>query len=238
MKQLPLIALILCFFFSPAFGQNKTYFGLEFSVANDIYKIHDTGNYLKSVPLVDAQGGFNIRQELSKYLFVETALILKYYWDGFGFKSIPTYGTSSSDPSWIIPVRFGSNLNLYKSRIFLVPIVGYAFGFNPQFGYGSGRGRQASSSTTITYSYTENPDVSRYFGLLQTGLGIEFKLFKTLLGSISTNYYSGFTKTMQLDITYKVNNGNETSGTAVSKGTFWCISTGVRYPISNFWTKK
>lgn len=238
MKKLTLIAIILVYVLNPALGQNKTYFGLEFSVANDIYKIRDNGDYLISVPLVDAQGGFNIRQELRRNLFVETGLILKYYWEGFGFKTIPSYSTSSSDPSWIIPLRLGINLNLYKSKIFLVPIVGYALGVNPPFGYGFGYGRQTSSNTTIFYSYTENPDVSRYFSLLQTGIAVEFKLFQTLLCPISINYYGGFNKATHLDINYTVNNGNETTGTAISKGEFWCVSTGIKYPISNFWRRK
>jgi hypothetical protein len=143
-----------------------------------------------------------------------------------------------SDPSWIIPVRLGFNFNLYKAKIYLVPVLGYSQGINPSFGYGSGSGKQTSSTTTITYNYTENPDVSRYFPLLQTGIGFEFKLFKTLLFSISTNYYSGFKNTTHLDINYTVNNSNQTTGTAISKGQFWCVSTGLKYPISNFWTMK
>jgi hypothetical protein len=190
------------------------------------------------VPLVNAIGGFNLRQEINRYIFVETGLILKYYWQGFGFKTIPYYGSSSSDPSWIIPVRLGFNFNLYKAKIYLVPVLGYSQGINPSFGYGSGSGKQTSSTTTITYNYTENPDVSRYFPLLQTGIGFEFKLFKTLLFSISTNYYSGFKNTTHLDINYTVNNSNQTTGTAISKGQFWCVSTGLKYPISNFWTMK
>jgi hypothetical protein len=225
-------------FLNSAPGQNKTYFGLEFSVANDIYKITDNGDYLINVPLVNAIGGFNLRQEINRYIFVETGLILKYYWQGFGFKTIPYYGSSSSDPSWIIPVRLGFNFNLYKAKIYLVPVLGYSQGINPSFGYGSGSGKQTSSTTTITYNYTENPDVSRYFPLLQTGIGFEFKLFKTLLFSISTNYYSGFKNTTHLDINYTVNNSNQTTGTAISKGQFWCVSTGLKYPISNFWTMK
>jgi len=238
MKQFALTATIIIYLLNSAYGQNKTYFGLEFSVANDIYKITDNGDYLMTVPLIDGQGGFNIRQELNRSIFIETGLILKYYWQGFGFKTIPYYSSVSSDPSWIIPVRFGLNVNLYKRKIYLVPVVGYSFGINPSFGYGYGYGKETSSTTVIYYYYTENPDVSRYFSLLQTGIGFEFTLFKKLLFSISTNYYSGFNKTTQVDITYTVNNANPTTGTAISNGEFWCVGTGLKYPISNFWTVK
>jgi len=238
MKKFSLTVIIIICFLNSTLGQNKTYFGLEFSVANDIYKITDNGDYLINVPLVDGQGGFNLRHEINRNIFVETGLILKYYWQGFGFKTIPYYGSSSSDPSWIIPIRLGLNFNLYKKKIYLVPVLGYSLGINPPFGYGSGRGKQTSSTTTITYNYTENPDVTRYFSLLQIGIGLEFKLFKTILFSISTNYYSGFKKTTYLDINYTVNNSNQTTGTAISKGEFWCVTTGLKYPISNFWTMK
>ena len=238
MKQFALTVALIIYLLNFAYGQNKTYFGFEFSVANDIYKINDNGDYLINVPLINGQGGFNLRQDIKRNIFIEAGLVLKYYQDGFGFKTIPYYSSSSSDPSWLIPVRFGLNLNLYKEKIYLVPVVGYSFGINPPFGYGLGYGKQTSSATTIDYNYTENPDVSRYFSLLQTGIGFEFKLFKTLLLSISTNYYSGFNKTTHLDINYTVNNLNQTTGTAISKGEFWCVSTGLKYPISNFWTRK
>lgn len=236
MRQFNLTVIITICLSNFALGQSKTYFGLEFSVANDIYSINDNGDYLISVPLINGLGGINLRQEIKRNIFIEAGLLLKVYQEGFGFKTIPYYSSSSSDPSWIIPVRFGLNLNLYKEKVSFVPIVGYSFGINPPFGYGLGYGKQISSTTTIDYNFTENPEVSRYFSLLQTGIGFEFKLFKTLLFSLSTNYYSGFNKTIHLDINYTVNNSNQTTGTAISKGEFWCLSTGLKYPISNFWT--
>ena len=235
MKRVALTVAIAVCLLNSARAQNKTYFGLEFSVANDLFKIADNGNYLMPVPLVDAQGGFTLRQEINRRVFIETGVILKYYWEGFAFKTIPYYSTSSSDPSWIIPVRFGFDLNLYKEKIYLVPVLGYSFGINPPYGYGLDYGEQKSSTTTINYYSTENPDVSRYFSLLQTGIGFEFLVVKKLLCSISTNYYAGFNKTTQLDITYTVNNTSQMTGTATSKGEFWCVSAGVKYPVSNFW---
>jgi hypothetical protein len=237
MKQFSLTAAIIIYLLNSVYGQTKTYVGFEFSVANDLYAITDNGDYLKGVPLVNGLGGLNIRQEINSSIFVETGVLLKYYWEGFAFKTIPYYSTTSSDPSWIIPVRFGFNMNLYKRKIYLVPVVGYSFGIDPSFGYGIGYGKQTSSTTSIDYYYAENPHVSRYFSLLQTGVGFEFVLFKTLLFSTAANYYKGFNKTTQLDINYTVNNSSETTGTAISKGDFWCVSTGIKYQISNFWAR-
>lgn len=219
-------------------AQNKTYFGLEFSVANDIFKITDTGDYLKPVPLYNAQGGIFIRQELGQHVFIESGVILKAYNDGFGFRTIPYYGVGSSDISWLLPLRIGLRANLLKERLWFVPVGGYTFGINPPFGYGLGYGTQRSTTTTISYSSTENPDVSRYFSLFQVGVGLEVKLFKVLLCTLSSSYYTGINNTMQQDIIYTVNNSAPYSGTAISKGEFWCATIELRYPISNLWMKE
>lgn len=231
MKQLiATIGVILCLS-TGVDAQRKTYVGIEFGVAGDIYRIEDTGDYLKTIPLVNALGGINLRQELNQRLFIEAGVILKYYWEGFGFKPIDYRGSSSSDNSWLIPVRLG--LNVYKERIRFVPVLGYSLGINPPFGYGIGYGTQTSGSTEINYSYTENPNVSRIFSLVQTGIGIEFEVFKVLTCSVSGNYYFGFNNITQLDISYSVNGASPMTGTATSRGDYWNFGVGVKYPVGD-----
>jgi len=237
MKQFTLIVTFITCLLNSAYGQKKTYLGFEFSGANDLYDLTDNGGYLKIVPLDNALGGFTIRQEINSRIFIETGVIMKYLQDGIGFKPIPYYGTSSSDPSWLIPLRFGVDLNLFKEKIFLVPVAGYTVGINPSYGYGVSYGTQTYGTTTITYYSTENPNVSRYSSLLQTGIGFEFKV-KALLFSISTNYYFGFNNIQQWDIKYYVNSAGPYTGKTVDKGEFWCVGVGIRYAISNFWTRK
>ena len=220
------------------YRKNKTYLGFEFSVANDLFKISDNGNYLIAVPLWNTPIGLNIRQEINQKMFIETGLIWKQYWDGYGFNTFPYYNSSTSDVSIILPVRYGININLHKEKVYLVPVIGYSFGINPPFGFGYGYGTETSNTTVIHYNETENPDVSRYFSLLQTGLGLDFRVFRTMLLSLSANYYSGFNEITKIDIEYTVNNVGPYIGTAISKGEFWCISTSLKYPISNFWTRE
>lgn len=64
MKQFALTNALIFYLITSAIGQGKTYFGLEFSVGNDLYKLSDNGDYLTTVPLVDAQGGITIRKEI------------------------------------------------------------------------------------------------------------------------------------------------------------------------------
>src|SRR5687768_4402672 len=231
------IAVILCLTFY-AKGQNKTYLGFKFSVGNDLYEIKDNGDYLRTVPLINAQGGFNLRQEIKNHFFIEAGLLMKEYWEGFGFRTIDFYSSSTSDNAWLIPLRFGLAVNLYREKIYLVPIVGYTFGINPPYGYGRGYGTQRSGTTVIDYIYSENPNVSRYFSLLQTGVGFEFRLLKVVIFSVSGNYYTGVDQIIRLDINYTVNNSPPMTGSAITKGQFWSVSTGVKYPISDLWQRK
>ncbi len=160
-------------------GKYKTYLGFDLAIANDIYKINDSGDYLESVPLYNVTWGFNIRQGLSEKFFIETGFIVKFYQEGFGFKAMPFYSTTSSDASWLIPIRGGMNVNIYKQKLFLVPVIGYTFGINPPFGYGWGYGKQESNAISIVYNTMENEDVNRYFSLLQFGAGLSSRPLKT-----------------------------------------------------------
>lgn len=221
-------------------GQNKTYFGMEAAINHDIYEITDNGNNLKSIPLITELWGFNLRQDIHN-IFLETGLIRKYYDQGFGFHSMDGYGSTNAIDAWIIPLRLGTKINIYKDEIYFVPIIGYSFCINSDYGsyeYGYGSGFQKSGSDSISYNYSDNVSLTKSFSLLQTGLGFEFKVFKTAILSVSTNYFTGFKKTVELDINYKTNNSATTAGKAVSKGEFWSFGVGLKYPISDFWIKK
>lgn len=215
---------------------------MEASITNDIYEITETGDDLKTGPLTEGFWGLNLRQDITSYFFIETGLIRKYYDSGIGFKPIDISFAYSSIDVWLIPLRLGTRLNLYKEKIYFVPVVGYSFCINSDYGYGNyitGPGFAKTANYSVSFNYSENTDLVKHFSLLQTGLGFEFKLFKTIVLSFSSNYYTGFKKVIELkDITYTVNNSNSFTGESFSKGEFWSLGVGLKYPISNFWTKK
>lgn len=219
-------------------SQNRTYLGVEAGIGNDIFKVTDSNDYLKTIPLPSGQWGLNLRHEITRRFFVESGVIIRYYSEGFGFKTVPSGGSSSDEGTFLIPIRFGLNINLYKDKILFVPVIGYTIGISPPYGYGLGYGKSESSTTVIHYSFTETPNSSRYFSLLQGGVGLEFLLFKTVLFSVSTSYYFGFNTITRLDINYTVNNSSVMTGTATSKGEFFYVGAGLKYSISNFWTKE
>ncbi|MCB0504259.1 MAG: hypothetical protein KDC58_02040 [Cyclobacteriaceae bacterium] len=223
---------------SPIESNGNFYLGFETSLANDQYKIEDNEDNLEPASLYNVTWGFNLRKDLKGPIFLETGFVYKYYWQGIAFKNIPSFGSSSSDNSWLIPLRFGMYSSIYRNKVYFVPVIGYTFGINPPFGYGSGSGKYISPSIEVEYSYTENPNISRYYSLLQTGLGLEVLLYKKLLFSLAANYYSGFSTTTQLDITYTINNGTPIEAVAKSKGQFWDVELGIKYCFGNAFSKK
>jgi hypothetical protein len=238
MKQFVILVIAVFCGLNTTEAQNKTYFGLEFSMSSDIPKIKDNGNALMTLPLMQPQGGITVRQEIKKQFFVEVGLIVKPYSDAIGFKTIPVSFMGTEGVSLLIPIRLGLNLNIYKDNIYFVPVLGYSYSARTPTTYGRSSGTQESSSSSITYTATTNPDVSRYGSLLQLGAGVEFKIFDGLRLSVSTNFYKGYRPIWNSEINYTVNNSTSATGTVTSKGDFWSVSTGLKYPISNFWTTK
>ena len=240
MKHFFLTPAIIIFLFNCNLcGQNKTYFGLEVAMTHEVFEISDNGSDLKSVPIIDGFWGFNFRRDINNYLFLETGLIRNYYDVGFGFKTVGSFGTTNAMKTWIIPLRLGTKINLYKRKIFLVPVIGYSINISPNHpSRSSGSGYIKSKSDSVSFNFASYSGLTLHFSLLQTGIGFEFKLFNTAIFSINTNYYTGFQKVIQLDINYRVNNLPQMSGHGFSKGEFWNLGVGLKYPVSNFWKKR
>lgn len=234
-------ALLIFLTATVAFGQTKTYVGGRVAVVRDVYELVDNGNGLKNVTFMNGLWGINVRQEWNDRLYLETGLFRKYYSEGVVFKIEDGHGSSNAIEAWLIPLRLGTKINLSKEKIFLVPVIGYSYCINSDYdkrslGGGIGGVRTGSDSaryTTVAARY----DFTKTFPLLQTGMGLEFRLLKTALLPLSANYYTGFKKVVQRDIRYTVNNSPEQAATAFSKGEFFSVDIGVQYPVSNFWTK-
>lgn len=232
MKQLVLSLAVMICAHNAAQSQNKTYLGLELSLFRDLNKINDNGNYLIALPSMELQGGITIRQEIRKRIFVESGVILRPYSTAIGFKPIPVSFVGTDGISFLIPIRLGLNINVYKEKIFLVPVAGYSFSANRASRFGKDAGTQESSTTVITYTSLDNPNVSRNASLLQMGLGVDFPVFDAFRFTLSYNYYKGYTSIWETEINYSVNNSTASNAQVSSKGDFWCLSAGLRYPLN------
>ena len=220
-------------------GHLNTYLGIEGAHTNDLFTVMDNGNSLRTVPLPNVLGGISIRREINTRLFLETGLLVKPYWQGFGFKNIAVYNTTLSFDAWLIPLRVGYKIKFVKG-FFLVPTAGVTLGINPSVSLagGYGHGTLRSGSTTIEYDYEDNEDVNRYFILAQPSISLEKEIFKTLLLCIYVNRGFGFNKVTQLDISYSVNNSAPISGRGQTNGDYWSYGLRLKYPISKIWMKK
>jgi len=239
------IAGILLMVLTNSYAQRKTYLGIEGSVGKDIYHVTDNGNEL-SIWGLATTWGFNISQEIYKNFSIETGIFSKEYGFNVKLKSEMGFSETNSMAAFIIPLRCTYKINLLKHTIFLVPTVGANFCINYDYYQGAtdtsksswGYSYTITNGDTIGHSYFLRDQFSKNFILLQTGLGIEFKLFKTADVCLNFNYYTGFKKIILADVKYNTASSMNQTANAYSKGGFWNIGLSIKYPISDFWQKK
>lgn len=224
-----------------SFGQNKTYLGASSALCFDIYNYTDNGHNLRTVPVAEATWGFNFRQEFSKNQFFETGLVRNYYDQGFGFINLNDNGNgmgqSRAVDFWSVPLLLGNKFNLYKEKVHLVPIFGASYNknlrYNTSLGIQSGSARTGNDS--VSYYATIDTRLSRHFTLLQSGIGLEFKILKTAIFSLNTSYSTGFKEIVQININYKTNNAAEpVFGKIFSNGESLSIGADLKLPFSGF----
>ncbi len=242
MKKNLFTIIILFVITQSAFSQNKTFVGAELAMTGDIYDIIDPCNLITTTPLITGSWGLTIGQEINKNFLIETGLIRKYYDEGFGYNTesviLGTY--SNAYNTWQIPLRLKSRINLLHKRLFLTATAGYSFSINTEYGYGggSGGGGMVNGNDTINVFYTVNDSVTKTFSLLETGLGFEYVVFDGLIISLSSSYYTGLKKAYQLNMTTEGCNCNTDNAFGISKGGYWSVAFGIKYSVSNLWTRK
>ncbi|MDI1234949.1 MAG: hypothetical protein PSX81_11745 [bacterium] len=242
MKILPTICLILIL---PLFANAQkftTWIGAEGALTRNYSSVADFGTNVKAVGLGAEAWGFQIRQDLQEAVFLETGFLRNNVAPGFYYQSlgdIGSYGLGSSVRTLQIPFRLGTRINLYKKKYYLVPVIGYSFGIvlNTNRFYGSEIGTNYTSEDTVNYIGSMK-SLTHYYSLIQTGLGIECKLFKTALLSFSVNYYAGFQPIMQTDLIYHSNGYPNSTARVLSNGSYLSYGFALKYPISLFWSKK
>jgi hypothetical protein len=242
MKKSILTVTVFLFTLSSGFSQNSTFIGGEFALTGDIYDFNDPCGLITTTPLITGSWGITVGREINRNFLVETGLIRKYYDSGFGYNNMSFAAGSSSNAfnSWQIPLRLKAKLNLIKNRFFLTTTIGYHFSINSDYGYGGGVGGDGfiSGSDTVIVSYTVNDSLAKTFSLLETGIGFEFAVTDGFIISLSSSYYTGFNKVYQMDMTTEGGGCSPDNAFGISKGSYWAVSLGIKYAISNFWNRK
>lgn len=220
-------------------AQQNTFLSVEGAFCRDLYGIEDNGHFLVTVPLNTALWGISVLQEIDSRAFVEVGVFSKSYWEGFGFRNIPVYGTNDAFNAVIIPLKFGYRINL-PWQFSLVPSAGISMGINtsPELASGGGSGNIVSNGNTIEYTFEENDDVVRTFFMAHPSITIERTLLGTFVLGISVSRAFGFNQANRLDIRYTINNASSIAATAVNRGDYWSAGLALRYPVNNLWRKR
>ena len=228
--------LSLCMFIcSAAPAQTTTYIGAEVAYSADIYSITDPGGRLSHADINSALWGASICHVMRKYVFLETGIYARAYKVGIAFDN--EIGSGSTDRTAVlVPLRVGGRLPLFKGAIALCPVTGITLALaNESQGSLLDGSSQMSGTDKIDYNYkVQYP--AQTFLLFQVGMGIDIRLWRKALLSLSTNYYAGVNKILIQHIEYKVNNGPTTAATAYTKGSFYTIGIGFKHEVD--WFKK
>lgn len=239
-----LIKALIIFLPCIAFGQNKTYVGLEIGPKFEIYQSEDNGADLYTKPFFYSPVyGLTIGQELNKIFTVETGLYINDYGQSYRLEGDFGYSASNALVAYQIPLRLKARLNVIKDRVSIVPTIGYTFALNNDFGSsGSGGGFTSTMGAPFNDStrteYRSNYSLRRNYGLIEAGVAFEYKLKSPLVLYLSANYLKGLQRVVEIDVQYWINDTPEQTATVFSNGDYYSVVFGIKYPISNFWTSK
>jgi hypothetical protein len=237
--------LLVCSFLATAlssFSQSTTHIGVEVAYSADFFKINGARDVLTPPDISSALWGATIRRTFNKTVFLETGLYARAYKVGVAF--LDGYGSSGTDrKGYLVPLRAGLRLPILKGAIAFCPVAGITLGVTDE-GYGgkvegTKMGVDQNRLRNIRYTYTVQYP-SQVLTLFQAGMGIDIRLGRKNLLSISTNYYGGFTKIMEQHIEYEASHGapGEISALSMatqhSKGGFYTVGIGFKHQVDWF----
>lgn len=238
------IAALLILLPFVSIGQNKIYLGFEIGPKFEIYQYVDNGNGLYTEPFVFSPiYGVTIGRELNQTLIFETGFYVNNYGKNYRIKGVWGFGASNAFLAYQIPLRLKARLNLFRDRLSIVPTIGYTLAINEDYG-SSGSGYSSTGSSGLQYNdSTRIEDISTYnfektYGVIEMGVGLDYKLKNSWTLYLATNYLAGFSRIVEIDVKYWINDEPEQTGTVFSNGNYYNIVFGIKYPISNLWTKK
>ena len=238
-----IITPVLLLFTLSSFAQNRTYLGIEAGPKFEVYDHVDNGEALYTKPFFFSPVfGVTVGQEINNIFTVETGFFVNEYGESYRIRGDIGWTSVSGIIAYQIPLRLKARLDLIKDRLSLVSTIGYTLAINNDYGYDAYGSSLSTSSLPGFNQRTETVDTSRYlkntYGMLETGLALEYEFKNALSLYLSANYLRGFSRVTEIDVRYRIDNGPEQTGTVFSNGDYYSVVMGVRYPISNLWMKR
>lgn len=237
MKKVIFIS-VLCIFSIHGFSQNNFYIGFDAARSYDKYDVFDTGNGAYLPELKSSSWSGILGYTISNNIKIESGLIWKLYREGSGIKTSNdlTYSLALGYYTWQVPIRINASIPIYKDKISIITRAGYHLCKNtdPQRTSLEMGSATYESSPENNYSYTIASNVTndKYFNLLETGIGLEFKLSEKMQLITMASYYAGFKPLITKDLKYTIGNNSEQNASIVSKGNYLNYSLGLRFDLT------
>lgn len=234
MKKIIFISVFI-FLSIHGFSQNNFFMGFDAARSYDKYDMYDTGNKAYVPELKSSNWSFLLGYTMLSTITFETGVMLKFYKEGAGIVANlgPTYGISSGFSSWQVPVRIGARIPLYQDKIFMYTRAGYHLCKNNAPNNIGTSFSSAYNPTTKEYEYLYTTDYrtssDRYFNLLETAIGLEFKLSERLQLVPMVSYYTGFKPLIMQDLKYSIAGETVQQAQIVSKGNYLNYSLCMRF---------
>ena len=185
-----------------------------------------------------------IGQEINNTLTLETGFFVNDYGESFRIKGEDFgYGSSNALVAYQIPLRLKAHLNLLEDKLSFVTTIGYTFAINNDYSSSGSGSSFSSSASSSNNDSTRSESISTYslkksYGLIEAGLALNYKFNNSLRLYLAANYLTGLSRVVETDVKYWINDEPEQTGTVFSNGNYYSIVLGIKFPISNFLTKK
>lgn len=246
------------------FGQKKTYIGAEFGMTRDTYRTIGENYYylptIKPTRSFTPSFGIIIGQELESNFKLEVGVIHKNYNHEFNF--IQSSIQISRKLSAIqMPLRLRGKFGLFKGKMFITTLFGCQFAL-------FGDNTTTSTTTTLNhvgahhegtfinssgdivdyylYPYYSKEAVNggvfaeqeNFALLLESGIGLEFKLIDNMLLNLSANYLGSMRNLVENDLIYYNRTHLTVERYKSSSNGYWNFSIGLNFPINNIFVKE
>ena len=193
--------------------------GFDVEVNRDFWELSDSHSELKKSPRINGSPGICYRYEFPKKWVVMSGIRFKYYSGGVSFKRIQGTFTSTGGPALQVPLLLGKNINLYKEKLFLCPLLGGVFNALLVNDTGTSRGYIGHGSDSIRFSAATRNSRSTFIAL-RLGLSLEYKVSKRFSAAVFFQYTKGFSVVSKEYIRYHTNVTPETEAVQTNYGTY------------------
>lgn len=224
---------LVLFTINQSYGQNL-YMSLEVGPKFEVYQSTDKGGVIYTKPFLYMPiYGLVLGHEINNVFSIESGLYINDYGESYRVLGDWGYGISNGFVAYQIPLRLKSQINLHKERLKLSTHIGYHFAIHDAY-YSTSRG--GGHFTYPQEGFTRTEDITVYdfrktYSLIETGIGLDYLLKNSIILYLKANTLRGFSRVVETNVKYWVDEGDEKNATVFSNGDYFSFVFGIKYPI-------